>query len=123
MITEQIREALRKQPLPAGEIARLAGVDPASLSHFLSGQRGLYLETVERLAPFIGLQVTVNPPSASGLPDDLITREQFAQEAGIGMDTLRKWITKGKVTTYRTGIDGRVSYLSRRDIRPKYARD
>lgn len=42
-------------------IAKGAGVARSQLSRVLSGERGLSAETIERLANYLGLRITIEP--------------------------------------------------------------
>lgn len=46
-----------------GAIAKGAGVARSQLSRLLSGERGLNTDTIERLADYLGLKITVEPKS------------------------------------------------------------
>ena len=58
-ITEQIREAIGSSELSRYEIAKQSGVDQATLSRFVSGERSITLETAEKLCPVLGLELLV----------------------------------------------------------------
>ncbi len=44
-------------------IAKGAGVARSQLSRLMSGERGLNTDTIERLADYLGLQITIEPKS------------------------------------------------------------
>lgn len=44
-----------------GAIAKGAGVARSQLSRLLSGERGLNTDTIERLADYLGLKITIEP--------------------------------------------------------------
>ena len=56
-ITEKIRSTIEKSGLSRYEIAKRSGVDAAVLSRFMSGKGSLKLESIEKLAPVLGLQL------------------------------------------------------------------
>lgn len=57
-----LRAAIQVSGLSLGELERRAGVDRASLSRFLRGERGLTLDTVDLLAPVLGLRLRARKP-------------------------------------------------------------
>lgn len=42
-------------------IAKGAGVARSQLSRLLSGERGMTMDTIERLADYLGLRITIEP--------------------------------------------------------------
>jgi plasmid maintenance system antidote protein VapI len=56
-ISETLRQAVRDSGLPLQQIAEAAGVERASLSRFIRGQRTLRLDMADRLAAYFGLQL------------------------------------------------------------------
>jgi len=65
-LTETIRKAIRGHDQTAGAIAKGAGVARSQLSRLLSGERGLSIETAERLAAYLGLEIIVRPKTKKG---------------------------------------------------------
>lgn len=61
----QLTDAIRKAVNASGEtpyaIAKGAGVNRSQLSRLLSGERGLNSETIEKLADYLGLRITIEP--------------------------------------------------------------
>jgi transcriptional regulator with XRE-family HTH domain len=57
-LTDQIREAVKQSGLTQHRICRQTGIDPASMSNFVSGKRGISLAHLDTLAAFLGLQIT-----------------------------------------------------------------
>jgi plasmid maintenance system antidote protein VapI len=57
-VSEALRKAIRESGLNAMELARATGVDNAALYRFLSDERGLTLASVDRLAEYLGLELT-----------------------------------------------------------------
>jgi len=43
------------------ELAQKSGVAEAVLSRFMAGKRGMTTDTLDRLAPVLGLRITANP--------------------------------------------------------------
>jgi transcriptional regulator with XRE-family HTH domain len=58
-LTQAIVAAIKASNETPGAIAKGAGVARSQLSRLLSGERGLNTETVERLADYLGLQITI----------------------------------------------------------------
>ena len=65
-VSDQLREIILSRG-PGHAIARAAGVDPGIVSRFLRHERGLTLETLDRLAESLGLRL-VEIPRAAGRP-------------------------------------------------------
>ncbi len=63
-LTDQIRDAVRKSKLSAYHICKETGIDKASMSKFLSGERGLSLAALDKLAALLKLRIV------SGRKDD-----------------------------------------------------
>jgi transcriptional regulator with XRE-family HTH domain len=60
-LTDAIRSAINASDQTAYAIAKGAGVARSQLSRLLSGERGLSVDTIERLADYLGLQITIEP--------------------------------------------------------------
>ena len=56
-LSEQLRDRIATSRLSPYELARASGVDRSVLSRFLSGQRSLTLETVDKLAEVLKLRL------------------------------------------------------------------
>ncbi|HEY8165137.1 MAG TPA: helix-turn-helix transcriptional regulator [Gemmatimonadaceae bacterium] len=61
-LLEQLRTAIGKSLLSRYEIAKRSGVNEAALSRFVKGG-SLTVETIERLAPVLGLELVLRKPS------------------------------------------------------------
>jgi transcriptional regulator with XRE-family HTH domain len=57
-LTDQIREAVRRSELSHYEICRQTGINKASMSRFINGQKGLSLAHLDKLAELLGLRIT-----------------------------------------------------------------
>jgi transcriptional regulator with XRE-family HTH domain len=57
-LTDQIRDAVKGCEITHYEICRQTGIDKASMSKFASGQRGLSLAHLDKLAALLGLRIT-----------------------------------------------------------------
>ena len=64
-LNETIAEAIRASEETPYAIAKGAGVARSQLSRLLSGERGLSADTIERLADYLGLRITIEPKSKS----------------------------------------------------------
>ncbi|MBL8863038.1 MAG: hypothetical protein JNK02_13655 [Planctomycetes bacterium] len=56
-LSGELRAHVRGSGLSMLAVARGAQIDPAALSRFLSGKRGLRLDAVDRLAVFLRLRL------------------------------------------------------------------
>lgn len=68
-VSDLVRLAIADSGLSLNELSRRTGVDPAALSRFMSGERGITLETFERLADEVRLRV-IDRRFAFGFPDE-----------------------------------------------------
>ena len=57
-LSDQIRQAVEGCGMTRYRISRETGVDQATLSRFMSGERGLPMKTLDRLADFLDLNLT-----------------------------------------------------------------
>ena len=55
--SEVLRAAIASDGRPAHRISRAAAVPPTTTSRWLRGERGMNLETVDRLAAELGLEL------------------------------------------------------------------
>ncbi len=62
-LSSAIAAAVKASDQTPYAIAKGAGVARSQLSRLLSGERGLNSETIERLAEFLGLRITIEPKS------------------------------------------------------------
>jgi transcriptional regulator with XRE-family HTH domain len=60
-LTDAIAAAVKASGQTPYAIAKGAGVNRSILSRLLSGERGLDTETVEKLADYLGLRITIAP--------------------------------------------------------------
>lgn len=65
-LREQIAEALRISGKTGYRLALDARVGVAQVNRFLRGERGLRLESLERLMEVLGLELVLRPPIALG---------------------------------------------------------
>lgn len=60
-LTEAIRAAIQASDETPYAIAKGAKVARSQLSRLLSGESGMTVDTLERVADYLGLQITVKP--------------------------------------------------------------
>ena len=60
-VLEQIRRAIRAGKKTRYRIAKETGIPESQLSRLMSGEKGLSIESLERLADCLGLHVVVRP--------------------------------------------------------------
>lgn len=58
----QVRQAASKSGISQNALARAAGMDPTALSRFVSGKRGLAMETLDALAAVLRLSIVAGKP-------------------------------------------------------------
>lgn len=56
-VSDELRRAIRESGMSMLAVARAAKLDKASLSRFLSEERGLRLETIDELCVMFGLRL------------------------------------------------------------------
>ncbi len=64
-LTDAIRAAIRASDQTPYAIAKGAGVARSQLSRLLSGEAGMSVDTLERLADYLDLRITIEPKSKS----------------------------------------------------------
>jgi plasmid maintenance system antidote protein VapI len=57
-ISDQLRAAIQNSGKTAYAVAKVAGVDPGVVQRFVKGERGLTLDTVDRLAAALNLELS-----------------------------------------------------------------
>lgn len=57
-ISDQLRAAIDASGLSRYRICKELGIDQATMSRFMSGERGLTLKVIDRLGEFLGLTLT-----------------------------------------------------------------
>lgn len=69
ILVSQLLDKLRQAIIASGEsryrIANDAGIAESQLSRLMSGERGISVETAERLAAHLGLKITIEPKGQS----------------------------------------------------------
>ena len=59
-LTATIRAAIKGSGLSRYEIAKRAGIEESTLSRFMNAKASLSLDTIELLAPVLGLRIVAN---------------------------------------------------------------
>ena len=59
--TQQLQQLILQCGMTRYELAQKSGVAEAVLSRFMAGKRGMTTDTLDRLAPVLGLRITANP--------------------------------------------------------------
>jgi transcriptional regulator with XRE-family HTH domain len=60
-ILKAIREAIRQSGKTRYSISKATGIDQAQLSKLMKGNTGLSLDSLERLAEFLELEIVIRP--------------------------------------------------------------
>jgi transcriptional regulator with XRE-family HTH domain len=61
MIGEQLKQAIQEGPLSQAELARGTGLSEGQISRFLKGERGLSLESIDKLLDVLELEIVIRP--------------------------------------------------------------
>jgi transcriptional regulator with XRE-family HTH domain len=65
-LTDAIRSAIKASDQTPYAIAKGAGVARSQLSRLLSGESGLSVDAIERVADYLGLRITIEPKGKKG---------------------------------------------------------
>lgn len=60
-VTEQLRRIIETCGISKYEIGKRSGVSESVLSNFMSGDRGITTDTIDKLTNVLGLKLTANP--------------------------------------------------------------
>lgn len=60
-LTDAIRRAVEASGKTRYRIAKESGVSAGQLCRLVNGERGLSVDTIERLADYLGLRITIEP--------------------------------------------------------------
>ncbi len=60
-LIEAMRKAIEASGQTRYRIAKESGVSAGQLSRLVNGERGLSVESVEKLADYLGLRITIEP--------------------------------------------------------------
>jgi transcriptional regulator with XRE-family HTH domain len=61
MIGEQLKQAIREGRHSQAALARGTGLSEGQISRFLKGERGLSLESIDKLLDVLGLEIVIRP--------------------------------------------------------------
>ncbi len=61
MIGEQLKRAIREGKFSQAELARESGLSEAQISRFLKGERGLSLDSIDKMMDVLGLEILIRP--------------------------------------------------------------
>lgn len=67
-VSQQLRDAVRESGEPMHVLARAAGLHKSAMSRFMSGERGLRLETVDALCERLGLRLVAKRAGKKATP-------------------------------------------------------
>lgn len=65
-LLDQIREAVDASGTTRSLICKATGITPPHMSKLMKGERGLSVENLERLAKYLGLEITLQPKGHKG---------------------------------------------------------
>lgn len=60
-LVDAIRRAVEASGKTRYRIAKESGVSAGQLSRLVNGERGMTVDTIERLADYMGLRITIEP--------------------------------------------------------------
>lgn len=60
-LVDAIRRAVETSGKTRYRIAKESGVSAGQLSRLVNGERGMTVDTIERLADYLGLRITIEP--------------------------------------------------------------
>lgn len=64
-LVDAIRRAVETSGKTRYRIAKESGVSAAQLSRLVNGERGMTVDTIERLADYLDLQITIEPKATT----------------------------------------------------------
>jgi transcriptional regulator with XRE-family HTH domain len=63
-LSDRIREAVDASGLSRYAICKAIGLNQGAMSRFMSGKSGMSLDSLDRIAEFIGIEVVVKPKAS-----------------------------------------------------------
>ena len=60
-LSDELRQAVERSGVSRYSIWQQAGIDQGSLSKFMDGERGLGMESIDKLADLLGLHIVAKP--------------------------------------------------------------
>ncbi len=67
-LTDVLRAAIERSGLTVYRIGKATGIDTANLGRFVRGEMSIRLDKADRLAAYLGLQLTPDPDAAPPQP-------------------------------------------------------
>jgi plasmid maintenance system antidote protein VapI len=64
--TDELRSAIEESGLTRYAIWQATGIDQGSLCKFMAGERGLGMESIDKLADLLGLHIVAEPRRSKG---------------------------------------------------------
>lgn len=65
-LSDELRQAIERSGLSRYSIWQQTGIDQGSLSKFMDGERGLGMESIDKLADLLGLHIAAEPRRPKG---------------------------------------------------------
>lgn len=62
-LSDELRQAIERSGVSRYSIWQQTGIDQGSLSKFMDGERGLGMESIDKLADLLGLHIVAQPES------------------------------------------------------------
>ena len=66
LLSDQIRAVVEKSDLSRYRICKETGIDKGAMSRFMSGDVGLSLDSLDRLADLLDLRISTSPKRRKG---------------------------------------------------------
>jgi DNA transposition AAA+ family ATPase len=60
-LSDELRQAVERSGVSRYSIWQQTGIDQGSLSKFMDGERGLGMESIDKLADLLGLHIVAKP--------------------------------------------------------------
>jgi DNA transposition AAA+ family ATPase len=60
-LSDELRQAIERSGVSRYSIWQQTGIDQGSLSKFMDGERGLGIESIDKLADLLGLHIVAEP--------------------------------------------------------------
>ncbi len=60
-LSDELRQAIERSGVSRYSIWQQTGIDQGSLSKFMDGERGLGMESIDKLADLLGLHIVAKP--------------------------------------------------------------
>ena len=67
-LSDQLRAAINASELTRYRIGKELGIDEATLSRFMSGERGLRMSVLDKLSVFLGVRIVIDKQARRSKP-------------------------------------------------------